>query len=105
MRRFATIVLGLAFPFVACLSSDPATEEGTGDGADDGADDDNGTGGATGQSGPENSDAACMDGVDNDDNGFIDCDDFDCSMNPDVTVCGEGTGGATDSGEGTTTGG
>jgi hypothetical protein len=28
-----------------------------------------------------------MDGIDNDDNGFIDCEDFSCSMNDNVTVC------------------
>jgi hypothetical protein len=25
--------------------------------------------------------------VDNDDNGFVDCDDFACALNPTVTVC------------------
>ncbi len=31
--------------------------------------------------------ARCQDGLDNDQDGFIDCDDWDCSWNPDVTVC------------------
>ena len=31
---------------------------------------------------------SCSDGEDNDGNGFTDCDDFSCSRNPDVTVCG-----------------
>ncbi len=35
----------------------------------------------------EDTDAACSDGVDNDWDGYVDCDDFDCSMNPDVDVC------------------
>jgi hypothetical protein len=29
----------------------------------------------------------CSDGLDNDNDGFADCDDWDCSWNPDVTVC------------------
>ena len=37
--------------------------------------------------GPETSAAACADGCDNDGNTFIDCDDFDCTRNPNVTVC------------------
>lgn len=40
---------------------------------------------------PEESDAACSDGIDNDNNGFVDCDDFGCSRNEAVTVCGGGT--------------
>ena len=40
-----------------------------------------------GGGGGENTDAACMDGMDNDGDGYIDCDDYDCSMNPGVTVC------------------
>ena len=35
----------------------------------------------------ENTAARCTDGVDNDMDGFIDCDDFGCSRNPAVTVC------------------
>jgi hypothetical protein len=37
----------------------------------------------------ENTDASCSDGIDNDDDGFTDCDDFGCSQNPLVTVCPE----------------
>ncbi len=33
---------------------------------------------------------ACSDGLDNDIDGFVDCMDWDCSHNPDVTVCGDG---------------
>ena len=43
--------------------------------------------------GQENTNAACMDGLDNDCNGFIDCNDFSCSR-PDggaITVCDSGT--------------
>jgi len=29
----------------------------------------------------------CSDGLDNDEDGFVDCEDWDCSWNPDVTVC------------------
>jgi hypothetical protein len=36
---------------------------------------------------PGSADAACSDGKDNDGDGFADCDDFDCSWNPQVTVC------------------
>ncbi len=43
--------------------------------------------------GSENSNAACGDGVDNDCDGFIDCNDFDCSRNSMVTVCGASDAG------------
>lgn len=36
----------------------------------------------------ETNDVTCKDGADNDDNGYIDCDDFTCSRNPAVIVCG-----------------
>ncbi|MCP4499807.1 MAG: hypothetical protein GY822_07580 [Deltaproteobacteria bacterium] len=29
----------------------------------------------------------CTDGLDNDRDGFVDCDDWDCAYNPAVTVC------------------
>lgn len=35
-------------------------------------------------------DASCDDGFDNDDDGFTDCGDFDCTNNPGITVCGPG---------------
>lgn len=35
----------------------------------------------------ENTDALCADGIDNDDDGFTDCDDVECSFGEDVTVC------------------
>ena len=38
-------------------------------------------------SGMENTAAACMDGIDNDCNSFVDCRDFSCSMNTAVNVC------------------
>ena len=38
-------------------------------------------------SGMENSNAACSDGIDNDCNGFFDCNDFACSRNAAVTIC------------------
>jgi endonuclease I len=37
----------------------------------------------------EDSDRACEDGLDNDEDGYIDCEDYDCSRDPAVTVCGE----------------
>lgn len=37
--------------------------------------------------GSEDNDDACMDGIDNDCNGYTDCDDFVCSMSPNVAVC------------------
>ncbi|MEM6993022.1 MAG: hypothetical protein AAF721_21095 [Myxococcota bacterium] len=33
-------------------------------------------------------DDKCSDGEDNDGDGFVDCDDWDCSYNPAVTICG-----------------
>lgn len=35
----------------------------------------------------EETNASCSDGIDNDDDGHVDCDDFGCSRNPAVTVC------------------
>jgi len=32
-------------------------------------------------------DMKCSDGLDNDNDGFVDCDDWDCSWNPEVTIC------------------
>lgn len=37
--------------------------------------------------GPEDSNLTCNDGVDNDGNGHVDCNDWACSRNPEVTVC------------------
>lgn len=37
--------------------------------------------------GLENTDVLCSDGVSNDGDRFVDCDDYDCSRNPNVTVC------------------
>jgi hypothetical protein len=39
-------------------------------------------------SGAEASNAACTDGIDNDCNGYLDCNDRGCSRNTAVTVCG-----------------
>ena len=36
---------------------------------------------------PENTDALCSDGVDNDGDSYLDCEDFDCSESDTVTVC------------------
>jgi hypothetical protein len=36
---------------------------------------------------PEDTNALCSDGLDNDGDTFIDCNDFNCSRNPAVTVC------------------
>ena len=47
-----------------------------------------GESGEGGEPGAENTEGACSDGFDNDDNGYVDCDDFDCNL---TTVCG-GTG-------------
>ena len=38
---------------------------------------------------PEASDAACSEGIDNDGNGYIDCDDRTCTYTTSVTLCGE----------------
>jgi hypothetical protein len=41
-----------------------------------------------GDGSPEDSDEACSDCIDNDNDGkYVDCEDFDCSKNPAVTVC------------------
>ena len=36
---------------------------------------------------PKELNAVCSDGVDNDEDGFTDCDDWDCAWNPKVTIC------------------
>lgn len=36
----------------------------------------------------ENTDVLCSDLVDNDGNGFVDCEDFGCRFRPEVAVCG-----------------
>ena len=44
---------------------------------------------------PEATDALCSDGMDNDEDGFIDCEDWSCTRSSEVTVCGaENTRGA-----------
>ncbi len=43
------------------------------------------------ETGPEDTDLACADGVDNDGDGYFDCDDLDCREGAGVTVCGEST--------------
>ena len=50
----------------------------------------------TEQMGTESSDTECADGVDNDGDGYADCDDLDCSRNSAVTVCGEQSEEGTD---------
>jgi hypothetical protein len=35
----------------------------------------------------EDSNVDCADGVDNDDDGYTDCDDFDCSASYTITTC------------------
>jgi len=42
---------------------------------------------ATAGASPAVSDARCEDGIDNDLDGFTDCEDWDCSWNPAVSVC------------------
>ena len=37
----------------------------------------------------EDTNLTCTDGIDNDHDGYVDCDDFNCSQNPAVTVCNE----------------
>jgi concanavalin A-like lectin/glucanase superfamily protein len=49
-------------------------------------------GGTAGGGSPESDDKACSDGIDNDGDGAIDCDDFDC-FDDNIFVCG-GTGGS-----------
>ena len=54
---------------------------------------------STGGGDTEDTDALCADGIDNDGDGYIDCDDYNCSRNSAVTVCGSGggsTGGSED---------
>jgi hypothetical protein len=52
--------------------------------------------GACTPSGAENTDSTCADGVDNDCNGFVDCNDFGCSRAPAVTVCRRDGGSSID---------
>ena len=52
-------------------------------------------------SSPENTNAACSDGVDNDRDGYVDCNDFSCSRNPALTVCPSDGGVPTPSPENT----
>jgi hypothetical protein len=52
--------------------------------------------GACTPSGAENTDSACADGVDNDCNGFVDCNDFGCSRAAAVTVCRRDGGSSID---------
>lgn len=47
------------------------------------------TAGATGGGGSDESDdVTCADGIDNDNDGFVDCEDYSCSRNPNVMACG-----------------
>ena len=84
------LVLLLALVVPSCL--DGGGDQDATSGADGTAD---GGGTATtpmttGMMGPENTDAACSDGFDNDGDGFIDCDDFDCTDS--APSCGGGPG-------------
>ncbi len=45
--------------------------------------------------GMENTDALCSNGIDDDCNGYIDCNDYHCSRNAAVSVCSGGTDGGT----------
>jgi len=40
-----------------------------------------------GSTGAENTNALCSDRLDNDGDGYTDCDDYDCSRSSSVTVC------------------
>ena len=62
---------------LACTLSDPSST--TGDTDDDTADE-------TGTEGPEDNNAACMDTIDNDGNGFVDCADFSCRTSREIVV-------------------
>ncbi len=62
----------------ACVST--AADAGSGKDAGSAAKD----GGSTKA---ENTNALCSDGIDNDGDGYTDCDDYSCSKNPNVTVC------------------
>jgi hypothetical protein len=85
-------------PLLVLVFATACLDDGTSGDTDDGnatntmtnADPDTGSADTAGGD-PENTDAACMDGVDNDGDMFTDCDDFDCTMAPDVTVCGNST--------------
>lgn len=59
----------------------PDNDEGAGDAGMPKVD------GGTPSLGREDTDALCSDGISNDGDRFIDCDDFDCSRNSAVTVC------------------
>ena len=79
MTRFALVFLAFALA-VACTVKDP---EGTT--TDSGSD----TGTDTGSTTAEDSDTLCQDNIDNDGNGYVDCEDFSCLYCCNVTVSGE----------------
>lgn len=66
-------------------AGDPVPDAGTPGGADAG---DPGTDGGTTVKVPENTDALCANGVDDDQNHFKDCADKGCLLGYDITVCG-----------------
>lgn len=74
----ATLLAGPAL-FSACVVTNANEGEGEGEGEE-------GEGEGEGEEGPEDTEAACSDGFSNDDDAFVDCDDFDCQ---DTEVCNQ----------------
>jgi len=46
-------------------------------------------GGVSDGRGSENTEETCSDGLDNDGDGYTDCDDYDCSRNDNLTICND----------------
>lgn len=98
LARRLLILAALTLAFVACDERDndkPQVRTDTNTigndtnttGQDTTGQDTNTTGNDTTGGGTENTNATCSDGIDNDGDTNLDCNDFDCSRNPAVTVC------------------
>lgn len=79
----SSLFAGLAV-LSACVVTNANEGEGEGEGEE---------GEGEGEAGPENTEGACSDGFDNDDDNFVDCDDFDCG---DTDTCNQPESDCTD---------
>lgn len=92
-RHVLFVSLACALAFGGCGDDDTRVDSGSDTGRDGGGGDDAGdaarpdTGLCVPSAAAEDTRALCTDRIDNDCNGFTDCDDFACSRNPAVMVC------------------